>query len=171
MDREAVTRMLVGDRAKLLAYIYSLVHDHAAADDLYQDVLILATEKCDSIDREQSVLAWARTAARFRAIDHLRREQRAPHAMSSEAIDLLDADFARLDAEPAQLRLAALTTCMKKLSDYGRKLINLRFHRRMSGKEVAKTLDQSPHTTYTALSRTYKKLRDCIEAELKESSE
>ncbi len=76
-----------------------------------------------------------------------------------------------IDAEPTQSRLQALTKCMKKLSDYGRKLIELRFYRRMSGKEVAKTLDQSPHTTYTALSRTYSKLRTCIEAELKEGAE
>ena len=167
MDQDTVARSLVADRAKIMAYIRSIVGDGAATEDLYQDVLVLALKKCSEIENETHLMNWARQAARFQAANYLRRRGRGPTTLSPDVLDRLESDWERLDEEPSRERITALEQCIKTLSSYAQKLLNLRFTRGMSGKEVAAEVDRDPHAVYTTLSRSYRALFACIDRKLK----
>ena len=42
MKPDALVRVLIRDRAKLLGYIWAILRDHHLADDVFQDVTVLA---------------------------------------------------------------------------------------------------------------------------------
>jgi DNA-directed RNA polymerase specialized sigma24 family protein len=50
MERESTLRMLVSNRDHLLAYVWSIVRDEHAAEDLYQDLIIVAMGRVESFD-------------------------------------------------------------------------------------------------------------------------
>lgn len=166
MEREAAAKLLVAHRGKLLAYLWSILRNSASAEDIFQDVLIAAMEHAAEIDGEAHLLNWARQRARFRAIDYLRRDNRQPLLLSNKALDLLDPHWDALENPWQRQRIDALTLCLQKLSAYARRLVEMRYLEDRSGTEVAQALGREPHTVYTALSRAYRTLGECVERQL-----
>lgn len=50
MEREATLRILVSNRAQLLAYVWSIVRDEHTAEDLYQELIVVAMGRVGSFD-------------------------------------------------------------------------------------------------------------------------
>ncbi len=59
LEQATVVRILMAERSKLLAYIWSIVRDEHAVEDVFQEVSILAVEKCGQITDENCALALA----------------------------------------------------------------------------------------------------------------
>ena len=77
VDQKIIVRVLLRDRGKLLAYIGAIVRDAHIAEDVLQEVSMLALEKQEQILNEAAVLPWMRTAARFRSQERNREDARA----------------------------------------------------------------------------------------------
>ena len=95
----AVDRLLA-DRSKLLAYIWSIVRDFHATEDVFQEVVVAAMSHAEEIKDTEHLLSWARQAARFRGIDWLRRQKRQPLLLDDDVLDLLEGQWNRFDAVP-----------------------------------------------------------------------
>lgn len=163
--QNAVSR-LVADRSKLMAYIWSIVRNHHAAEDVFQEIIVAAMSHVEEINDEDHLLSWARRAARLRAIDWLRRQKRQPRLLDGGVLDLLDTEWKRWDTEQPQQWLDALRVCSGKLTNYGRRLIDLRYVQGLSGAEISDRIGRPPHTIYVALGRVYRQLEDCIQQQL-----
>src|SRR5260370_8779414 len=61
---------------KLIAGLARIVRDIGVAEDLAQDALVVALEKWPQSGIPDNPGAWLMAAAKHRAIDHLRRNQR-----------------------------------------------------------------------------------------------
>ncbi len=168
LTQQAVVNTLVADRSKLLAYTWSIVRNHHATEDIYQEVVLAAMPHTEEMKDQGHVLAWARRAARLRAIDWLRREKRQAQLLDGSVLDLLEEDWRRLDAERPELSLEALRDCVMKLTSYARQLIRLRYVEGLSGLEVSRRMQRSPHTIYVALGRIYRQLEECVQQEMAE---
>jgi len=153
---------MLRERIKLVAYIAAIVQDRHQAEDLYQDVSIEALRKAETIADEDHLLAWLRTAARFRAIDHLRRQAVRPVAFSSDLIDKLDEAWAEADKQPAGETVDALRYCLDTLTPKARQTVALRYSDDLTGEEIAKKLGRTSNAVYVALSRIHKALAICI---------
>ena len=68
MDSNAVIRGLIRERAKLLAYVWAIVRNHHMAEDIFQDVTVLAMERAGEIKDEGHLLL-----CRERAVFHADR--------------------------------------------------------------------------------------------------
>ena len=99
LTQQAVVNTLVADRSKLFAYTWSIVRNHHATEDIYQEVVLAAMPHTEEMKDQGHVLAWARRAARLRAIDWLRREKRQAQLLDGSVLDLLEEDWRRLDAD------------------------------------------------------------------------
>jgi RNA polymerase sigma-70 factor, ECF subfamily len=161
----AVDRLLA-DRSKLLAYIWSIVRDFHATEDIFQDVVVAAMSHADEIKDQEHLLAWARQAARFKGIDWLRSQKRRPSLLDDDVLDLLEGHWNRFDAVSPHLWTDAVRDCVLKLTDYARQLITLRYAEGLTGLEVAQRVGRTPRTVYVALSRTYRQLEECIQGQL-----
>jgi DNA-directed RNA polymerase specialized sigma24 family protein len=72
MKPDSVVRVLIRDRAKLLGYIWAILRDSHLADDVFQDVTVLALEHAAEFNDDGHLLLWCRKAARFKALEILR---------------------------------------------------------------------------------------------------
>ena len=168
MDHETVAQVLLRERGKLYGYIWSLVRDSAAAEDVFQDVCLLAIRECGQIDDPAHLLPWARRVARQQAINHLRRQQHAPRLLDPAALDLLDETWSTEDATPMAELLQALGHCLDQLTEKSRRLIKLRYADGHATAKVAEIVGSRVETVYQALWRIHTQLARCVERRMAE---
>ena len=170
LQSDIVVDGLLADRSKLLAYIWSIVHDFHATEDIFQDVVVAAMAHAEELTDTEHLLSWARQAARFRGIDWLRRQKRQAVLLDDDVLDLLEGQWKRFDAVSPRQWSDVLRDCVSKLTDYARQLINLRYVDGLTGIEVARQVGRTPRTVYVALGRTYRQLEDCVQGQIGDDS-
>ena len=168
LDRDTVVRLLFSGRASLLGYINSIVRDWDLADDVLQEVSILALKKCDNIQDEVHFGGWARRTARLESLNLLRKRKRGPQLLGEAVLDLLDTAWDAAEEAVPSDSLAALRMCIEKLSPDSQRILQLRYADGFKGAELARLLDQPPNTVYVRLSRIHRQLGKCITNEIAE---
>lgn len=166
MTQEMVLKTLLDARLRLCAGLWTVLRDTHAIDDIFQMVLLRAVKQADSLNDEEHVMAWARVTARNLAIDHLRKHQTQMRVLDDQTLDLLDAELDRRGDEELAERLDALKNCVEKLPPRSRRLVDLRYHERRAGREMADLLEMSVDAVYQALRRVHLALRQCVEQQL-----
>ena len=169
LTEEIVVRFLVSRRSHLLAFIRGIVRDRDLAEDVYQEVCVAVVLKRDEIRDVGHLRNWCRQAARFRAIDALRKRNSQAFVMDQAVLDLVEADWEERDDQTFDRRRNALRTCLEQLSPYVQELIRLRYGEGLSGAGLAKALDRQVNTVYVALSRAHNTLATCVRTRLAES--
>lgn len=157
-------QVLLAERGILLAYINVMLHDLHGAEDVLQEALLLAMAQ-DFSDADHA-RAWIRVTARNLAFAERRRRGRSAY-LSDDLLDVLDTAWREEAAGAAHGdRIAALQACRDGLSATARRLIDLRFAEGLDGQAIAARLDRPLNTIYVGLSRTYRRLLDCIQRRL-----
>jgi RNA polymerase sigma-70 factor (ECF subfamily) len=157
--------LLLRERVKLLAYIRAIVRDDHLAEDVFQEVAVLAVRKREEIRDRRHFLAWMRLAARHRAMKLARRQHR--YLLLDEALlDQLDEQWAEHDMSSGTDLVEALRYCVERLSPHARNLVKLRYVDGISGLRLAEVVDRRPNAVYVALSRIHRSLGDCIKQRL-----
>jgi RNA polymerase sigma-70 factor, ECF subfamily len=159
--------LLLRERVKLLAYITAIVRDDHLAEDVFQEVAVLAVRKRDEIRDDRHFLAWMRLTARHRALKVLRQRQHFL-LLDEDLLDKLDEQWAERDASSASDLVDALAHCLEGLSPHARNLVRLRYADGISGMRLAEVVDRSLNTVYVTLSRIHRSLGDCIRQRLRE---
>jgi RNA polymerase sigma-70 factor (ECF subfamily) len=165
IDQESLMILLLRERVKLLAYIRAIVRDEHLAEDVYQDVAVLALRKREEIEDPRHFLAWMRLTSRHRALKLL--EQRRRHVLLDESLlDRLDEQWVEHDVSSTADLTEALRHCLERLTPRARDLIRLRYAEGISGARLAAGVDRSLNAVYVSLSRIHRSLGDCIRRRL-----
>src|SRR5688572_2593374 len=131
MEPNAVVRALIRDRAKLLGYIWVIVRDHHAAEDVFGDVTVLAMERAGEIDDEAHLALWARKAARLKALEAMRqrnRGRRGTVSLDDHVIEMIEADWGvAVDGIVAGAEVDHLRSCVERLTPRARRILHLRY--------------------------------------------
>jgi RNA polymerase sigma-70 factor (ECF subfamily) len=165
MDSGSAARALFRDRARLLGYVCALVRDPNLADDVFQDVTVLAIQKAGGIRDAGHLLRWARKTARYKALEALRARGAARHVpLDDDVLEALEAEWETAgSAESAAAgQVQELRLCIERLSVRARRILQLRYTDGKNGREVADALTINVRSVYVALSRIHKALRDCM---------
>lgn len=144
---------------ELYAYVASLVHDRAAAEDVTAQAFERAFRRRRTFNpRRGSERAWLFGIARNAALDELRRRRR--HA--SLLVDPQDpAAEVALDASAADAdRRAAVRAALAALEPREREIVALKFHAGLSNAEIAQVIGVSESNAGTRLHRAVTKLRE-----------
>jgi RNA polymerase sigma-70 factor (ECF subfamily) len=165
IDQESLVILLLRERVKLLAYIRAIVRDDHLAEDVLQEVALLALRKRDEIRDGRHFLGWMRLTSRHRALKTLRRRHHQP-LLEETLLDRLDEQWAEHDQSPSADLLEALRHCLERLSPPARSLVELRYAEGVSGRRLAEVVDRSLNTVYVTLSRIHRSLGDCIRRRL-----
>lgn len=165
LDQDTVLRLLLSQRAMLMGYILSIVRDAHLAEDVFQNVSLLVVKKSDSLQDEGSFPIWARKAARFEALNTLRKAERGAMLLDDAILDSLEAHWSAKDAA-APASVLALQGCLKKLTPRARQLVDLRYGEGLSGHGLAAKLTQPLNSVYVALSRIHRTLGECVRRQL-----
>ena len=158
LDFEALYR---DARDDLYAYVATLLHDRAGAEDVTALAFERAYRKHGAFDeRRGSQRAWLFGIARNAALDELRRRKR--HA--TLAADPPDASAGSPeDLAEAAIERAALRSALGALAARDREVIALRFHAGLETAEVADVLGISRSNAATLLHRAMSKLREALD--------
>jgi RNA polymerase sigma-70 factor, ECF subfamily len=151
-DPEAVRALYAEYGPSALALVHDAIRDRAAAEDVFQQVLIEAWLRCRTYDPARASLrTWLATIARSRTIDHLRR--RVPEPFDP----VLAAKRAGAEEHVAELLdRMMLDELLGRLPVAEAEVVRLRFHLGLSQRQIA-TLTELP--LGTVKSRTASALR------------
>jgi len=148
-------------------YVCAHVPDHALAEDIMQEVARQATANFDQYDHAKPFLGWLIGIARQRIADAYRAKNRRPVVFSSDIVDSFARVYEQLEPEEDD-RAEGLRICMDKLSDRHRKVLDLKYGRRQSTKDIADQVGASPGSIDTMIYRLREALRRCINQYLSE---
>ena len=137
------------------------IRDHNLADDIIQEVARQATANFDQYDPSRPFVAWLIGIARQRMAEAFRNQGRRPIIFSTEAIESLTSAYTEMQGEVND-RLDGLRHCMDKLSDRHRRMLDLRYSRRHSSREIAEQVGGSASSVDVMLHRIRTALRKCI---------
>lgn len=165
-SHEQFSLLLLKNQRRLYGFIFTLVQDHAATDDILQEAASLLWSKFDSFEPGTDFGAWAMKVARFKVLEWRRRQQHLPLPIEEELLLEL-AGKAEITQETDGLgRLEALEHCVAKLNDQDGALLNQRYSEGHSVSGIAKKAGTPRDTIYKKLARIHRNLQTCIENQL-----
>jgi len=166
IEQNQLLRLLLANRAKLIGYIRSIVRDQHLAEDVFQDVSIIAVSKAGEIESESHLLGWLRRTARFEALNAMRKSRRGLATLDDATLELLDDHWRQTDSHDSADMTDALHDCLGELTPRSRELVDLRYSQGLSGAQLADHIGRQVNTVYVTLSRVHKQLADCIRRKL-----
>jgi RNA polymerase sigma-70 factor (ECF subfamily) len=150
---------------QILGFVRSLVHDRTAADDVFQQTSLTIWRCFDSFREGEPFLPWALGIARKEVLHYWRSRRRDRLVFSEAALGHL-ADAAAALADEVSPRQAALESCVDRLPDRQRRLVDMFYGRRLSADEIAAAWGLTVHAVYKALKIMRRGLLECVERRL-----
>jgi len=154
---------LTAAQASLWAYVFSLLPDHVAAQDVLQETNLTLWRKAAEFQPGTSFLSWATQVAYFHVLSHRRRSRRDRLVFDEQVLAYLAERQADRATEPGN-RLVALRGCLEKLPQPSRKLLEERYAPGGSVKDLAEAGGRSVAAVSQLLYRIREKLLDCMKA-------
>ena len=159
-DQGALARVHAQYGPTVFGYLVQTLRDHAAAEDVFQQVLTEVWRRGPEYDPSRaSMLTWILTIARSRAIDELRRrrpEPQDPGTLPEQPVDAPQDDL--ID----RWRVSHL---LRQLPEEERRLLELRFYGELSQTEIAARTGLPVGTVKSRMVRGLERLRAALDAE------
>jgi RNA polymerase sigma factor (sigma-70 family) len=174
MDSQApkvgsLTQAILQYRGMLFGFIYSLVRNVLVAEEIFQEVAVIALEKdrkADEVIREPA--KWLKEVVRRLVQAGYRSRQGRVVCVDTEYLEQV-AQAHEVDelADPQRSRLAALGNCLEQVSQANRDLLRRRYVAGSSYDEIGKELHRSPGALRVLIHRIQKQLADCVQGQLR----
>jgi RNA polymerase sigma factor (sigma-70 family) len=149
-------------RDDVFAYVFTLLRDRGAAEDVTALAFERAYQRRSTFDRRRGQeRPWLFGIARNAALDELRRRRRLA-TLTAEPAD--QEQESEIDGTDVALRRTAVRTALKQLSAREREIVALKFHAGLGNAELAKVLGVTESGAGTLLYRTMQKLREACDA-------
>ena len=164
-NQELFVRLLTENQNRIFAYICSLLSDRTLARDVLQETNLVLWRKCGEFKEGDNFIAWSFAVARFQVLAHLRDKKRDRFVLDEELVNLVSVE---VEEEVCRLTAAqpALRSCLAKLPDHNRELIELRYFQSMRINEIATRLQRSLSSVKVTLFRIRRSLETCIQQEM-----
>jgi RNA polymerase sigma-70 factor, ECF subfamily len=162
VDEQLLIRTLLAEQVKLLGYIQSMVRKPELAEDLFQDLCVIAMEQREKIESETHLKNWMRTTARFLSLNLIRKRREEELAIDIVTLDAVDECWEQFEDWDGSRYSDSLRKCVKELSPANQRLLTKRF---VEGREYAELALEYKRTTgslYVTFSRIYAALTKCI---------
>ncbi|MCM8527322.1 MAG: sigma-70 family RNA polymerase sigma factor, partial [Lentisphaeraceae bacterium] len=133
--------------------------------EILQDVCVVVVKKSGDFEEGTNFGAWVRQIARFKIQEKWREQKKQKLLLSQQAIDALEIAESE-NSVTGQERLKALINCRKKLPEKSRKIINLRYERKLKCEVIAHKVGATKTSIHMSLSRIRASLAKCINKSL-----
>lgn len=146
----------------VLAYISASIRGFQDAEDVLQNVAVVAIRKFSNYDHGRPFVPWILGIAKYEVLHFLRSRSKDPHEwVDDELLTLLAGAYERrfeiLDQERA-----ALADCLPNLRGKMRDAVEQRHGEGIKPAVIAESMGTSPGYVSILLNRAYKQLRKCI---------
>ena len=169
MNQDAVLQLLARERRAIQACIRARVADYHLAEDILQEVFVVALQRAEQFREGTHFRAWVREIALRTAWAHLRKAGRGPGALDPDTLEAV-ARVVEVPPEVWEAERAALQRCVAGLEAESRELLRLRY---VEEAPLARIADRR-RTTVDGIKGLLKRLRarlaDCVAWRLKEAA-
>lgn len=149
---------------KIYKFVYYKTHHKETAEDIVSLVFIKAQKKIQNFDLSTGTFqSWLYTIARNTVIDHYKTKKHDSNI--EDAWDLSSDENIELDTD-MKMSLEKLETYISKLKSDQRDILIMRLWQGLSYKEIAEALGKSEASCKMTFSRSIKKLREEMPADL-----
>ena len=164
---EAFVECFARHEADLRTFVRSLLPTWHDADEVVQQVALVAWRKFDQFDQATSFIKWSCVIARFEALAYRRKMARDRLVFRDDLMARL-ADEAAEEVDDRRAENVALEMCLKKLPADLREFVTLAYTPGTSTKELAERAGVKPGSFYMRLNRVRKTLLNCVERTMTE---
>jgi len=166
--KELTSKFLAG-RHLLMSFIYGLVRDPGAAEDLFQEVWVRLAEAAERGVEIEDLPKWSRGVARNLILHYWRDRRGSKLVLESRILDIAEAAFSENDSssDAWSARRAALIKCVESLPDHSKGLLRMKYDAGLPVADIATRLQRSCNGIMVSLTRLRKALADCVLRRLK----
>lgn len=163
---QAFAELLHENHRGLFSFIYSLVHNYADAEDVYQQAALIMWRKFDDFELGTNFSAWSAQVARNAARDFLKSKRRQALCFSDDFIESIQAAYQSRHPDFFAVRADALEQCLEKLSQRDRELLKMFYSPDRDMSRISSVTRRSIAALYQAISRIRKNLSRCVQRSL-----
>ncbi|MBY0528430.1 MAG: sigma-70 family RNA polymerase sigma factor [Gemmataceae bacterium] len=164
----SLTQGLLQYRGMLYGFIYSLVRDVVIAEEVFQEVALIAMEKerkGDEVIREPA--KWLKEVVRRIVHAGYRARNGRMVPVDPNYLEQVVQTFAEeASVDQQQDRLSALGNCLEHVSEANRDLLRRRYVAGASYDEIGRDLRRTPGALRVLVHRVQRQLADCVEHRL-----
>lgn len=161
-----LSAQFMAQRHALLGFIYGMVRDLAAAEDILQEVWLRLAEAAERDEPLTHPARWCRGVAKNLILHHWRDRQSSKVIVDTELLDLVECGMDEMEDHWAERR-QALLECIDTLPQHSRRLLQLKYTRGLSFAAMAELLHRTKESLKMALSRVRQALFECAERKLR----
>jgi RNA polymerase sigma-70 factor, ECF subfamily len=164
---EQFVALLAKHQFAIFNYVLSLLPNWTDADDVFQQTSVVLWRKFDEFDLESpasNFARWGCQIARYKVLNHLKKQRRDRHVFSDELVSVLAQEGIET-ASQSEAESRALQACLGKLQPRHRPLLR-ECYGDTTIKQVAESLDRTPNSLYKLLNRIRDGLLHCIQQTL-----
>lgn len=160
-DHERFTRLLLESEPVMLRSILVSVPHRVDAREILQETAVALWRQFDTYDPERPFLNWAMGFARIETRRFLTRETRRAQ-LSEKAMEMLGQEMQGSQEFDSALE-AHLATCLGKLKEKPRRLVQGYYHEGHSPETLSQRENRSVEAIYKTIQRARRELQACIE--------
>ena len=146
----------------LRSYLLALTRSSERADEVFQEVSLTLWERFGGYDPRYPFVNWAMGVARNHVARWRRSRAGGPVALSPEVEAKLATTYAELEDE-LDGRRQALRYCLEKLGEHARQLIDLRYEKAYTLRQIADARSMTLNAANKALGKIRRALAQCTE--------
>ena len=169
MDNSQTDRFLklfLAHQKLIYTSILVLVPNDADADDLLQETASVMWRKFDEFEEGSNFAAWAVSIARYQVLNFRKKRRGKEIQLSDNILELIAEQVLPKLNSYLDTRLSALEVCLNKLAERDRTLIQMRYEKDITIKEISKRAKRPIHGLYKAMSRIHNALLQCVRLRL-----
>lgn len=150
---------------QIYAFIGTFFRDAADIDEVLQETSIVLWTKFAEFRSDGDFLRWAIGIARLEVLRHFRIRNKRGAPFDEQLVDLLAEDRYR-QMDYLDSRREALKSCLDKLNERDRLLVETCYRSGAPIKQVAVQINRPANAVYQSLSRIRRTLYECIDRTL-----
>jgi len=160
-DRDAFENLYKAYAPRLFRYLYSMVADAAAAEELTNDVMVAAWKGAANFRGDSRPSTWLFGIAHHKALNELRRKH--PVIVEEEEASQM-ADSAESPEQVVQRHglEQSVRGALQELSPDHREVVELTFYHGLSYQEIAEIVQSPVNTVKTRMFYAKKKLQEVL---------
>lgn len=161
-DSGRFVRLFVSHERRIRVYLFNLLGDRHAVDEVMQNVSTVLWEKFDQLDVDSNFLRWAYKIAKYEVLMYRRSMARDRLVLSPVTIELLTEDHELEDEEVRDTQRRLLDRCLGELADEDRELLIKAYQSDTTITALAAQLNRSSNSLYKAINRLRQHLTRCM---------
>ena len=159
---ERFIRLQSDAQRRMFSFIQTLVYDWSNAEEILQETNVTIWRKREQFNLDTDFMHWANRIAYYECLKFRSKNKREHNQVfSDDSIQRMASKMLEME-DSLQHQSKVLESCLKKLPEKDRKLIQQRYFEGSSVRAIAETLGRSARTIYCSLQRIRNSLRSCI---------